>query len=155
VTAGVGLDGRDCPGRRQPASRAEATRRTRQRTPGRADHPSSSGTTRCCRPSRCVHLLASLCASGMTDVGVLTVSAARAQLAAIIDQARSDHTPVYLARRGRRVAAVIDADDLDAVLALAEDMADIRAAADARAEMAATGPAPIPWDQVKADLGLS
>jgi prevent-host-death family protein len=34
------------------------------------------------------------------------------QLAAIIDRARAEHVPVYLARRGRRVAAVIDADDL-------------------------------------------
>jgi hypothetical protein len=54
------------------------------------------------------------------------------------------------------VAAVIDADDLDNVLVeLAEDMADIRAAATARAEMQATGEAPIPWEQVKADLGLA
>jgi hypothetical protein len=60
-----------------------------------------------------------------------------------------------LARRGRRVAAVIDADDLDQILELAEDMADIRAAAAARAEMQATGEAPIPWTQVKADLGLT
>jgi prevent-host-death family protein len=91
----------------------------------------------------------------MADGGLLTVSAARQQLAAIIDRARDEHAPVYLARRGRRVAAVIDADDLDAVLALAEDMADIRAAAAARADMAATGDEPIPWDQVKADLGLT
>ena len=63
---------------------------------------------------------------------------------------RTDHEPVYLTRRGRRVAAVIDADDLDGILALA----DIRAAEDARAEMRATGEAPIPWEQVKVDLGL-
>ena len=76
-------------------------------------------------------------------------------MAAIIDRARAEHSPIYLARRGRRVAAVIDADDLDNVLELAEDMADIRAAAAARAEMQATGEAPIPWEQVKADLGLA
>lgn len=85
----------------------------------------------------------------------LAVSEARKQLAAIIDRARAEHAPVYLARRGRRVAAVIDADDLDELLALAEDMSDIRAAEAARAEMAATGEAPIPWEQVKADLGLT
>lgn len=61
---------------------------------------------------------------------------------------------MYLARHGRRVAAVIDADDLDALIELAEDMADIRAAAAARAEMVATGETPIPWEEVKADLGL-
>ncbi len=85
----------------------------------------------------------------------LTVSEARRQLAAIIDRARTEHAPVFLARRGRRVAAVIDADDLDTLLELAEDMADIRAAADARAEMAASGETPIPWEEVKADLGLT
>jgi prevent-host-death family protein len=84
----------------------------------------------------------------------LSISDARDQLAAVIDRARSEHRPVFLSRRGRRVAAVIDADDLDRLLDLAEDMADIRAAAAARAEMAATGAAPIPWEQVKADLGL-
>ena len=61
---------------------------------------------------------------------------------------------MFLSRRGRRVAAVIDADDLDRLLELAEDMADIRAADEARAEMRETGAAPIPWEEVKADLGL-
>ena len=84
----------------------------------------------------------------------LNITEARKQLATIIDQARTEHEPVYLARRGHRVAAVIDADDLDGILALAEDMADIRAAEDARAEMRATGESPIPWEQVKVDLGL-
>ncbi len=83
------------------------------------------------------------------------ISDARRQLAAIIDRARAEHEPVYLARRGQRVAAVIDADDLDRIIALAEDMADIRAASQARKEMQATGAAPIPWEQVKADLGLA
>lgn len=85
----------------------------------------------------------------------LSVSEARRQLAAIIDRVGAEHAPVYLARRGRRVAAVIDADDLDRILALAEDMTDIRAADEAREEMRATGDAPIPWEQVKADLGLT
>ncbi len=53
------------------------------------------------------------------------------------------------------MAAVIDADDLDRLLELAEDMTDIRAAAAARAEMEATGETPIPWAEVKADLGLT
>ncbi len=38
----------------------------------------------------------------------LTSYEARSQLAAIIDRARAEHQPVYLARRGRPVAAVID-----------------------------------------------
>jgi len=85
----------------------------------------------------------------------LAVSAARKQLAEVIDRARADHSPVYLTRRGRRVAAVVGADDLDRVLELAEDMSDILSAAAARAEMQETREEPIPWEQVKADLGLT
>lgn len=84
-----------------------------------------------------------------------TVSQARQQLAAIIDRARSEHAPVYLERHGKRVAAVIDSDDLDHLIDLAEDMADIRAAEAARVEMRETAETPIPWEQVKADLGLA
>jgi prevent-host-death family protein len=101
-----------------------------------------------------VHVSLSLYIAVVT-IEALAVSEARQQLAAIIDRARSEHLPIYLARRGRRVAAVIDADDLDALLALAEDMSDIRAAAEARADIAATGATPIPWDEVKEDLGLT
>jgi prevent-host-death family protein len=89
----------------------------------------------------------------MTD-DALSISEAREQLAAVIDRARTEHRPVFLSRRGRRVAAVIDAGDLERLLDLAEDMADIRSAEAARAEMRETGAAPIPWEEVKADLGL-
>ena len=89
--------------------------------------------------------------SGMTEI---TVSDARARLADVVDAARVGHDPVYLTRRGKRVAAVIDADDLDRLIASAEDLADIEAAKAARAEIA-DGEATIPWEQVKADLGLA
>lgn len=89
----------------------------------------------------------------MTD-DALSISEAREQLAAVIDRARTEHRPVFLSRRGRRVAAIVDADDLDRLLDLAEDMSDIRAAEAARAEMRKTGATPIPWEEVKADLGL-
>lgn len=85
----------------------------------------------------------------------MTVTEARARLADAVDEARVNHEPVYLLRRGRRVAALIDADDLDRLLEAAEDLADIQAAEAARAEVATTGEAPIPWDQVKADLQLT
>ena len=90
----------------------------------------------------------------VTNTEPLSIVDARKHLATIIDQVRTEHVPIYLTRRGHRVAALIDAGDLDRILALAEDMADIRAAEKARAEMAATGAVPIPWEQVKADLGL-
>lgn len=84
----------------------------------------------------------------------MTVSDARARLADVVDAARVAHDPVYLTRRGRRVAAVIDADDLDRLIAAAEDLADIEAVKGARAALGA-GEESVPWDQVKADLGLA
>ncbi|SFO45804.1 prevent-host-death family protein [Pseudonocardia ammonioxydans] len=84
----------------------------------------------------------------------LSVSEAREQLASLIDRVRAEHQPVFLSRRGRRVAAVIDAEDLQRLIEMAEDTADIRAAAEARREMAETGATPVPWDTAKADLGL-
>ena len=84
----------------------------------------------------------------------ITVSDARARLADVVDAARIGHDPIYLTRRGRRVAAVIDANDLDGLIAAAEDLADIEAARAARAELDECETA-IPWDQVKADLGLA
>ncbi len=86
---------------------------------------------------------------GMTE---LTVAAARARLADVVDEVRKRHCPVFLTRRGQRVAAVIDSEDLDRLLEAAEDLADIEAARAARAEVSAQGS--IPWDRVKADLGL-
>jgi antitoxin Phd len=84
----------------------------------------------------------------------LTVSDARARLADVVDAARVGHDPIYLTRRGQRVAAVIDADDLDRLISAAEDLADIEAAREARAELA-DGEEAVPWEQVKADLGLA
>lgn len=85
----------------------------------------------------------------------MTVTDARTRLADVVDEARVNREPVYLTRRGTRVAAVIAADDLDALLRAAEDLADIEAARAAREEIVETGNTPIPWDDVKADLGLS
>ena len=84
----------------------------------------------------------------MTD---MSVSAARSRLADVINDARVHHAPVFLTRRGRRVAAVIDAEDLERLTQA--DLADIEAARAARAEVAEHGT--IPWDEVKADLGLA
>jgi antitoxin Phd len=89
--------------------------------------------------------------AGMTEI---TVSHARARLADVVDAARVQHDPVYLTRRGQRVAAVIDAEDLSRLLDAAEDLADLQAARAAREEMAG-GATAIPWELVKADLGLA
>jgi prevent-host-death family protein len=84
-----------------------------------------------------------------------TVSEARARLADVVDEARVGREPVYLTRRGRRVAAVVDAAYLDWLIELAEDFVDAEAARAARDEMAETGESAVPWEQVKADLGLA
>ena len=83
----------------------------------------------------------------------VSVTQARERLADVVDDARVNHQPVYLTRRGKRIAAVVDATDLEALLRDSEDLADLRAAAAARAELGA-GETAVLWDQVKADLGL-
>lgn len=90
---------------------------------------------------------------GMSET--MAVSEAKRQLGAVVDRAHVAHEPVYLTRRGRRVVAVVDADEFDRLLALAEDVEDAAAADASRREMAETGAAPIPWDEVKAELGLT
>ena len=87
---------------------------------------------------------------GMPD---LSVSAARNRIDDVVDDACASHEPVFLTLRGRRVAAVIDVEDLERLTQVAEDPADVEAADAARAEIAEHGT--IPWDEVKADLGLA
>lgn len=86
----------------------------------------------------------------MTD---MSVSVARRRFDDVVDDARAHHAPVFLTRRGRRVAAVIGAEDLERLTRAAEDLADIEAADAARVEIAEHGT--IPWADVKADLGLA
>jgi prevent-host-death family protein len=93
--------------------------------------------------------------SYMPELADRSVSDARRDLAAVIDEARVTHEPVYLSRRGRRVAAVVSSDDFERLRGLAEDMTDILDAEAARREMREAGNEPIPWDQAKVDLGLA
>ena len=78
----------------------------------------------------------------------LTVSDARTNFAEVVDRARTRHEPVSLTKNGRRIAVVIDAEDFDRMVELAEDALD-NAAAD-EAEPAGEF---LPWDEVKAELG--
>ena len=82
----------------------------------------------------------------------LPVSVACSRLDEIVDDVRARHKPVFLTRRGRRVAAVIDAGDLERLTRAAEDLADLEAADVARAEIAEHGT--ISWDGVKAGVGV-
>ena len=78
----------------------------------------------------------------------LAVSEARNRLAEAIDLARSGE-PVYVTRRGRRVAVLVDAASYDALVEVAEDAMDSAELKAARAENDY-----VPWEEVKADLGL-
>ena len=82
----------------------------------------------------------------------LPVSVAFNRLDEIVDDVRARHEPVFLTRRGRRVAAVIDVEGLERLTQTVEDLADIEAADAARAEIAEHST--IPWDEVKAGLGI-
>jgi prevent-host-death family protein len=81
------------------------------------------------------------------------ITDARGRLASIIDEAR--HEPVYLTRHNRPVAAVIDSTQLDQLIADAEELADIRAVDAAWDETERLGETPIPWEEVRRDLGLA
>ena len=85
----------------------------------------------------------------------MTGADALSRLSEAVDSARVSHEPVYLLPRGPRVAALIDAEDLATLIEAAEDLEDLRAANAARAEMADTGEGLVPWEEVKAELGLA
>ena len=87
---------------------------------------------------------------GLSEV---TITEARAQLSALVDRAQRE--PVYLTRRDQTVAAIVDASQLHALLESAEELADIRAVDDAWAEAERLGEVPVPWEEVKRDLGLA
>ena len=74
---------------------------------------------------------------------------AREHLIEVIDSTQRTGEPVYLTRRGRPVAVVIDPIVFEKLLNDAEDALDRVELAMARDE-----DDDIPWEQVKADLGL-
>jgi antitoxin Phd len=80
----------------------------------------------------------------------MAVSEARGRLAELIESTRRSGEPVYVTRRGRRVAVILDPDAYERLLDEAEDAVD-------RAELRAAREDDdyVPWDEVKADLGLA
>ena len=78
------------------------------------------------------------------------MSAARGQLADIIEGARITGEAVYVTRRGRRVAVILSADAYDALVDAAEDVVDKSELNAARADDDY-----VPWDEVKRELGLA
>ena len=79
----------------------------------------------------------------------MAVSAARENLAELIEGTRRSDEPVYVTRRGRPVAVILDPDAYERLLEDAEDALDRAELHAARAEDDF-----VPWAEVKADLGL-
>lgn len=86
---------------------------------------------------------------------LLPVSEAKQHLGALVDRAHLQHELVSLSKRGRRVAVLVDADDFDRMVERLEELDDAQAAMTARRELEETSAEPIPWEDVKAELGLA
>jgi prevent-host-death family protein len=69
----------------------------------------------------------------------------------VVDRAEEAKERIYLTRSGKRIAAIVPIEDVEAIEKI-EDRIDRRALKRARAEMAVKGT--IPWEKVKAELGL-
>ncbi len=65
--------------------------------------------------------------------------------------AAANHEPVFITRHGKRVAALVTTEFYDRALAALEDAEDIAAAHAALEEDGES----IPWETVKAELGLT
>jgi prevent-host-death family protein len=89
------------------------------------------------------------------DEPPLAFSAARAQLSSLADRVCESGRPARITRRGRPDVALVAAADLDRLVGLAQETLDARAAAAARAEAREAGGAPVPWADVKSELGLT
>ena len=79
----------------------------------------------------------------------MAVSEAREHLADVISSVSRSGEPIYLTRRGKAVAVVVDPAVFERLLSDAEDALD-------RAELVIARDEDdyVPWDQVKAELGL-
>ena len=76
---------------------------------------------------------------------------AREQLSTVINRAAFGKERIVLTRRGKEVAAVVPIEDVKLLEEL-EDRIDLEEARAALAEAKSKGT--IPWEKIKADLGL-
>ncbi|WP_419915128.1 type II toxin-antitoxin system Phd/YefM family antitoxin [Candidatus Poriferisodalis sp.] len=79
----------------------------------------------------------------------VAVSEARNRLAEVIDDTRRSGEPVSVTKRGRRVAVILSSEAFDQLVDRADELDDRRELEAARAEDDY-----VPWDEVKAALGL-
>ena len=79
----------------------------------------------------------------------VAVSEARSRLAEVVEEARRSGEPVTMTKYGRRVAVILSVEAFDHLIDSADDADDRRELGAARAEDDY-----VPWDEVKAELGL-
>lgn len=82
-------------------------------------------------------------------MSIIGASEARNSFADVIERAQSE--PVFVERRGRTQAVVVSPVQYERMLAALEEAEDVAAFDEAIQEEGAN----IPWNQVKADLGLA
>ena len=79
----------------------------------------------------------------------VAASEARDRLAEVIEETRRSGEPISVTQRGQRVAVILAPNVFDRLVHLAEDAIDARELEEARADSDY-----LPWDEVKAVLGL-
>jgi len=80
----------------------------------------------------------------------VAVSDARNRLADVIEESRRFGEPISVTRRGKRVAVILEADAFDRLVDAADETQDRHDLEAARADDDY-----VPWDEVKAALGLA
>ena len=83
--------------------------------------------------------------------GHVSVSEARQDFAELVNRAAYGHERVRVVRRGREIAAIVPIEDVEFLERL-EDQYDLQEALAVFADPETANP--IPWEQVKAELGL-
>jgi prevent-host-death family protein len=80
----------------------------------------------------------------------MAVSQVRENIAELIDGARLSKEPVYVTRRGKTVAVIVDPEIFEELLEIAEDVADLQELSeiDPNEEM-------LDWEAVKAELSYT
>jgi prevent-host-death family protein len=85
------------------------------------------------------------------EPGHVSVSEARQDLAELVNRAAYGGERIRVSRRGRTIAAIVPIGDLELIEQM-EDEFDLDAAREALADP--ENATPIPWKQVKVNLGL-
>ncbi|OIQ78180.1 hypothetisches protein [mine drainage metagenome] len=82
----------------------------------------------------------------------IPVTEARDRFSELLETASEQ--PVFLTKHGRRQAVLLSPAEYERLMEAAEDAEDLSASDEAMAKIMAGSPT-IPWEQVKADLGIA